>query len=65
VDRAGQADGYNSRTTNIPENLSNFSRPWKKNTLKTQPARKKKNPTKSLAKQLQIDQELTSNNTPQ
>jgi hypothetical protein len=38
VDRAGQAGGYNSRTTNVPESLSDFSRPWNKNTPKTQPA---------------------------
>jgi hypothetical protein len=30
VDWAGQAGGYNNRTTNIPESLSDFSRPWKK-----------------------------------
>jgi hypothetical protein len=59
VDRAGQADGYNSRTTSVPESLTDFSRPWNKNTPKTQPARKE-NPTQSLAKQLQTDQELTS-----
>jgi hypothetical protein len=27
VDRAGQAGGYNNRTTSIPESLSDFSRP--------------------------------------
>jgi hypothetical protein len=27
VDSAGQAGGYNSRTTSIPESLSDFSRP--------------------------------------
>jgi hypothetical protein len=59
VDRAGQAGGYSSRTTSVPESLSDFSRPWNKNTPKTQPARKKK-PTQNLAKQLQTDQELTS-----
>jgi hypothetical protein len=41
VDRAGQAGGYNSRTTSVPESLSDFSRPWNKNTPKIQPARKK------------------------
>jgi hypothetical protein len=35
-----QVGGYSSRTTNVPENLSDFSRPWNKNTSKTQPARK-------------------------
>jgi hypothetical protein len=62
VDRAGQAGGYNSRTTNVPESLSDFSRPWSRNTTKTQTARKK-NPTQSLAKQHQNGQELTSNST--
>jgi hypothetical protein len=64
VDRAGQAGGYNSRTTSVPESLSNFSRPWNKNTPKTQ-ATRKENPTQSLAKQLQTDQEQTSNTTAQ
>jgi hypothetical protein len=64
VDRAGQADGYNSRTTSVPESLSDFSRPWNKNIPKTQPAREE-NPTQSLAKQLQTDQELTSSTTTQ
>jgi hypothetical protein len=59
VDRAGHASGYSSRTTNIPESLSDFSRPWNKTTLKTQPARKEK-PTQDLTKQHQKDQELTS-----
>jgi hypothetical protein len=59
VDRAGQADGYNNRTTNVPGSLSDFSSPWNKNTPKTQPARKE-NPTQNLTKQLQTDQELTS-----
>jgi hypothetical protein len=51
VDNAGQAGGYSSRTTSIPESLNDFSRPWNKNTPKTQPARKE-NPTQNLAKQL-------------
>jgi hypothetical protein len=59
VDRAGQVGGYSSRTTSVPESLSDFSRPWNKNTPKSQPARKE-NPTQNLAKQLQTDQELTS-----
>jgi hypothetical protein len=59
VDRAGQAGGYSSRTTSVPESLSDFSRPWNKTTPKNQPARKE-NPTKDLTKQLQTDQELTS-----
>jgi hypothetical protein len=64
VDGAGQASGYSSRTTSVPESLSDFSRPWNKNTPKTQPAREE-NPTQSLAKQLQTDQELTSSTTTQ
>jgi hypothetical protein len=64
VDRDGQAGGYSSRTTNVPESLSDFSRPWNKNTLKTQPAWKK-NPTQSQPKHLQNCQELTSTNTTQ
>jgi hypothetical protein len=51
VDRASQAGGYNSRTTNVSENLSDFSQPWNKNTTKTQRARKK-NPSPTQAKQL-------------
>jgi hypothetical protein len=64
VDRAGQAGGYSSCTTSVPESLNDFSRPWNKNTPKTQPARKE-NPTQSLAKQLQTDQEQTSSTTTQ
>jgi hypothetical protein len=64
VDSAGQAGGYSSRTTSVPESLSDFSRPWNKNTPKTQHAQKE-NPTQSLAKQLQIDQELTRSTTTQ
>jgi hypothetical protein len=64
VDKAGQAGGYSSRTTSVPESLSDFSKPWNKNTPKTQPARKE-NSTQSLAKQLQTDQELTSSTTTQ
>jgi hypothetical protein len=59
VDRAGQAGGYSSRTTSVPESLSDFSRPYNKTTPKTQPARKE-NPTQNLTKQLQKDKELTS-----
>jgi hypothetical protein len=59
VERAGQAGGYSSRTTSVPESLNDFSRPWNKTTPKKQPARKE-NPTQNLTKQLQTDQELTS-----
>jgi hypothetical protein len=64
VDRAGQAGGYSSLTTSVPESLNDFSRPWNKNTPKTQPAWKKK-PTQSVAKQLQTGQEQTSSTTTQ
>jgi hypothetical protein len=64
VDRVGQAGGYSSHTTNVLESLSDFSRPWNKNTPKTQPARKK-NPTQSQPKHHQNYQELTSNHTTQ
>jgi hypothetical protein len=30
VDRAGQAGGYSSHTTNVPKSLSDFSRPGTK-----------------------------------
>jgi hypothetical protein len=48
-----------SRTTSVLESLSDFSRPWNKNTFKTQPARKE-NPTQNLTTQLQTNQEQTS-----
>jgi hypothetical protein len=64
VERAGQAGGCSNRTTNAPESLSDFSRPWNKDTPKTQPARKE-NPTQNLARQHQTDQELTSNSPTQ
>jgi hypothetical protein len=35
------AGGYSNRTTNVTESVSDFYRPWNKNTLKTQHARKK------------------------
>jgi hypothetical protein len=59
VESAGQAGGYSSRTTRVPESLSDFARPWNKNIPKTQPARKEK-PTQNLTNQLQTKQELTS-----
>jgi hypothetical protein len=34
VDSACLAGGYNSRTTSVPKSLSDFSRPWNKNTPK-------------------------------
>jgi hypothetical protein len=62
VDSTGLAGGYSSRTTSIPESLSDFSRPWNKKNTKTQPARKEK-PTPNLSRQHQTDQELTNNTT--
>jgi hypothetical protein len=59
VDSTSQAGGYSSSTTSVPESLNDLSRPWNKNTPKTQPTQKE-NPTKHLTKQLQTDQELTS-----
>jgi hypothetical protein len=56
------AGGYSNRTTNVTESVSDFSRPWNKNTLKTQQARKK-NPTQSQPKHLQNSLELTSTNS--
>jgi hypothetical protein len=64
VDRTGQPGGCSSRTTNVPKSLSDFSRPWNKNTPKTQPARNK-NSTQSQPKHLQNFQELTSTDTTQ
>jgi hypothetical protein len=60
----GQTGGYSSHTTNVPESLSDSSRLWNKNTLKTKPGRKK-NPTQSQQKHLQNCQELTNTNTTQ
>jgi hypothetical protein len=48
VDRAGQVGGYSSRTTRVPESLSDLYRAWNKNTSKTQPAWNE-NSTRSLA----------------
>jgi hypothetical protein len=56
VNRAGQAGGYNSRTTNVPESLSKFSRPWNKNTPKNTTCKEGK-PYTNLTKQPQTDQE--------
>jgi hypothetical protein len=60
VDRAGQAGGYSSRTTSVPESHGDFSRPWNKSTPKTPPARKE-NPTPNLTNQLQTNKEQSSN----
>jgi hypothetical protein len=50
VDGAGQAGGCNSRTTNVPESLGDFSRPWNQNKPFT-------NPSKSPPKQPKTDQQ--------
>jgi hypothetical protein len=52
MDSAGQAGGYSNRNTSVPENLSDFSRPWKKNHPKTQLARKEN--TTSLKSNLKL-----------
>jgi hypothetical protein len=59
VDRAGQAGGYSSCTTNISESLSDFSRPWNRNTPKTQRARKKPytKPSKTTPNRPRTDQQ--------
>jgi hypothetical protein len=41
VDSAGQTGGYSSRTTDVPESLSDFSRPWNKTPPKHSPHRRK------------------------
>jgi hypothetical protein len=56
--------GGQSRSDQWTESLNDFSRPWNKNTPKTQPARKK-NPSQNQAKHLQTKQELTRNSTTQ
>jgi hypothetical protein len=61
---AGQTGGYNSRTTSVPENLSDFSRPWNKSTPKNTTCKEGK-PYTNLTKQHQTDQELTSGTKPQ
>jgi hypothetical protein len=60
VNRAGQASGYSSRTTSVPESLSDFSRPWNKNTPKTQPTRKENStpkPSKTTPNRPRTDQQ--------
>jgi hypothetical protein len=57
MDKAGHTGGYSSHTTNVPESLSDFTRPWNKNILKKQQLARKKNPTQSQPKHLQNCQE--------
>jgi hypothetical protein len=59
VDRAGQAGSCSNRTTRVPESLSDFSRPWNKNTTKNTACKEGK-PYTNLTKQLQTDKDLTS-----
>jgi hypothetical protein len=59
MDRAGQAGGYSSRTTNIPESLSDFFSPWNKNTPKNTTCTEEepyKKPTKTPPKLPRTDQ---------
>jgi hypothetical protein len=64
VDRADQVGGYSSRTTSVPECLSDFSRPWNKSTPKNTTYKEGK-PYTNLTKQHQTDQEPTSSTKPQ
>jgi hypothetical protein len=64
VGRAGQAGGCSNCTTNVPDSLGDFSRPWNKNTPKNTTCMKGKPYTKPK-KQLQTDQELTSSTNTQ
>jgi hypothetical protein len=59
VDRAGQVGGCSSRTTSVPESLSDFSRPWNKSTPKNTTCKEGK-PYTNLTKQHQTDHEPTS-----
>jgi hypothetical protein len=64
VDRAGQAGDYSSRTTSVLRASVTSLCPGTKTPPKHN-LHRRKNPTQSLAKQLQKDQELTSNTTTQ
>jgi hypothetical protein len=46
VNRAGQAGRCSNRTTSVPESLSDFSRPWNKNTPKNTTCKERKPYTK-------------------
>jgi hypothetical protein len=59
VVRAGQAGGYNSNTS-FPESLSDFSRPWNKNTSKNTTCKEEEpftNPSKTTPNRLRTDQQ--------
>jgi hypothetical protein len=62
VDSAGQAGDTQQVHNKVPGSLNDFSRPCNKSTSKTQTA-EEENSSQSLAKLLEICQELT-NNTP-
>jgi hypothetical protein len=59
VDSVSQAGGYSSRTTSVPESLSDFSRPWNKKHPQNTTCKEGKPYTKPN-KQPQTEQELTS-----
>jgi hypothetical protein len=46
MEGASQAGGYSSRTTNVPQSLTDFSRPWNNNTPKNTTCTKGKPYTK-------------------
>jgi hypothetical protein len=59
MDKAGHTGGYSSHTTNVPESLSDFTRPWNKNILKNTTGTKEEpntKPTKTPPKLPRIDQ---------
>jgi hypothetical protein len=59
VDRADQAGGCSSRTTNVPESLSDFSRPWNQNTPKNTTCKEEEpftKPSKTSPKQPRTNQ---------
>jgi hypothetical protein len=60
VDKAGQAGGYSSGTTNVLESLSDFCRPWNQNTLKNTACKEEEpfiNPSKTPPKWPRTDQQ--------
>jgi hypothetical protein len=60
VDSASQDGGYNSRTTNVPESLSDSSRPWNKNHLQNTTCKEEepfKKPSKTTPNKPRTDQQ--------
>jgi hypothetical protein len=59
VDRASYAGGCSNRTTNVPESLSDFSRPWNHNTSNATYKEEEPftNPSKTPPKQPRTDQQ--------